>query len=64
MQHDLQTMFPNMTDTDAQALAWGGLSDTTAWQSLMTSNPTLANGILNTNQQYKNATGTSGTRCK
>ena len=64
MQHDLQTMFPSLSNDDAQALAWGGLSETQAWKDLVTNNPTQANNILLINQQFKNATGTKGNRCQ
>jgi len=63
MQKDLKAMFPAMTDEDAEALSWGGLGDTQAWADLLKNNPTLANSIVNINNQYKNATGTKGHRC-
>ena len=63
MQSDLKAMFPNMPDFDAEALSWGGLSDTQAWKDMLKNDPDQANKIENINQQYKNATGTKGQRC-
>ncbi|MDT3404498.1 hypothetical protein [Mucilaginibacter terrae] len=64
LQHDLQSMFPGMTDKDAKALSWGGLSETQAWKDLVNNNPQEANDILDINKKYKDATGTKGQRCK
>lgn len=64
MQKDLQKMFPNMSDNDAIALSWGGLGDTQAWKDMLNNDPDKANTIVDINKQYKNATGSKGSRCK
>ena len=47
MSKDLQTMFPNISTTDADALSWGGLGDTQAWRDMLNNDPTKANNIIN-----------------
>jgi hypothetical protein len=55
MASDLQENF-GLSGKEANALAWGGLHETTAWQSV-----TNKNYILEVNQKHKN--GTTGTKC-
>lgn len=54
----LKEMFPNLSDTDAQYLTWGGLEGTQAYSQLPQN---IKNNISLTNQQYKN--GTTGIKC-
>lgn len=46
---DLQSLYPNMGDTDAWALSWGGLERTSRYILLTTDQKTT---IANVNQQY------------
>jgi hypothetical protein len=64
MSYDLKQLFPGISDDDATALAWGGLGETTAWLDLVRDHPDQANAIVEKNKQYKDATGTKGTRCQ
>jgi hypothetical protein len=47
--------------TEAEALAWGGLHETTAWQKLVNKNPAKANEIIQINNDH--ASGIKGTDC-
>ena len=55
-----------LTYNDAVALSWGGLQKTKAWQQLVdidrVSGSSVTNQILQTNNNYRNATG-YGVRC-
>lgn len=61
MTNALQNLFPYISNKNAQALSWGGLSETTAWTNLVNSNPNKANEIILINQNHTN--GTTGTKC-
>lgn len=61
MMTSLQNLFPNMSNKDAEALSWGGLHKTSAWQNLVNGNPTKANEITQINKDY--ADGNKGTGC-
>lgn len=62
MKDSLLNLFPSMSEEDAEALAWGGLHETSAWQRLVDSNPTNSNEITQTNINHAN--GTKGTDCQ
>lgn len=63
MAHALELTFL-MSNEHATALAWGGLGDSSAWQSL---SPQQQQNILDINAYYKNINGTRqnapGTKC-
>jgi len=63
MAIDLKLLYPGITEEDATALSWGGLGETQLWKDLVRDHPDQANKIVDINNQYKNATGTKGTRC-
>jgi hypothetical protein len=60
MATQLQTMYPNLSSSDANALAWGGLENEagTLYSSLSS---VEKNNISSTNTAYKN--GTNGQPC-
>lgn len=62
MTSALQNLFPTLSTKSAQALSWGGLSETTAWKNLEKSDPTKTNEIVQINKNHTN--GTSGTICE
>lgn len=57
----LMSLFPSLDPTEATALSWGGLSDTTAWSIYQTANPTDALNLLSLNAQHRVLT--KGTGC-
>jgi hypothetical protein len=61
MSSALKGLFPGIPDNHARALAWGGLSETSAWQDLVDNNPIKANEITSINENHAN--GNSGTNC-
>lgn len=68
--NQLKSDFPNLSQEDANDLAWGGLGDTTKWQELKNNdslnNTHNADNILQTNKNYKNLNNTDnryGTHC-
>ncbi len=64
---DLQAMFPGLSNQDAIALSWQGLSETKAWKDMVKNDlltgSTITNDIVNINKKFKDATGTKGHRC-
>lgn len=64
MKLSLMTLFSNLDPDTAEALCWGGLQDTAAWNTILTTDPTRAASIITKNQQhrYHNTTG-AGTGC-
>jgi hypothetical protein len=61
MKAALQNLFPNLSNKDAEALSWGGLHETTAWQTLINTNPAKANEIIQINKDH--VEGNKGTDC-
>jgi hypothetical protein len=61
MKGALQNLFPNLSNKDAEALSWGGLHETTAWQRLINTNPAKANKITQINKDH--VKGNKGTDC-
>lgn len=61
MKNSLQNLFPNLSNKDAEALSWGGLHETIAWQNLLNTNPIKANEITQINKDH--ADGNKGTDC-
>ena len=57
----LMTAFPNLSLLDAQALSWGGLQDTPAFDAIGASDPTLYNNLKAINSQYR--VNSKGTPC-
>ncbi len=55
----LKKDFPNLTDDEAEALAWGGLDGTSVWNNYLTNAQQSAYGIEN-NRQHA---GNNGTKC-
>lgn len=55
-------IFPNLTQADAEALAWEGLQNTNYWQQWSSLHPVEANDILLRGDHF-DADGTGGTRC-
>jgi hypothetical protein len=62
MSSALKGLFPNIPNNHAQALSWGGLHETSAWQELVNNNPIKANEITAINKNHQD--GDSGTNCK
>ena len=58
MANALQAYFPNLSRSDAEGLAWGGLAGTTAWSNLTSAQK---NQIVAINTSYR--TGASGSPC-
>ncbi|XVJ66651.1 MAG: hypothetical protein HEQ40_11010 [Lacibacter sp.] len=54
--------FPNLSDLDAEALSWGGLYRTQAWQSFQQNVLGRTLDIQNVNKKHKR--GDSGTPCE
>ena len=54
----LKEMYPNLSDSDARDLTWGGLEATQGYSQLSQSDK---NRISTTNNSFKN--GTKGTKC-
>ncbi|HVI43491.1 MAG TPA: hypothetical protein VM802_01420 [Chitinophaga sp.] len=63
MSEALQEVFPNLSYSDAEALAWGGLQTTLAWKGFALAHPAEANAILNRAAEY-DKNHTKGTRCQ
>ena len=57
----LKNLFPKLSKSDAEALAWGGLEEAQAWKTMLIDEPIKANAILKLNQNH--AKGKSGTKC-
>ncbi|MVT11557.1 hypothetical protein [Chitinophaga tropicalis] len=57
----VRSLYPSISENDANALAYGGLQHTYTWSELVRTNPSAANSIVSINQAYKN--GTSGVSC-
>lgn len=58
----LREIFPQLSQSDAEALSWGGLGSTTAWQNLVQSDPNKAAQIVAVNEKHKK--GQLGTKCR
>ncbi|MDQ1090203.1 hypothetical protein [Siphonobacter sp. SORGH_AS_1065] len=54
MADALRGLFPNLSQSDAEALAWGGLQETTAWKEFEKVDLMRTRAIAIVNQQYKN----------
>jgi hypothetical protein len=61
MKNTLLEHFPNLTNLDAEALAWGGLSKSQAWQTFQQNDLGRTLDIQNTNRKHKR--GQAGTPC-
>lgn len=59
MKGALKSTYSNISDTDAELLAWGGLQETEAWSKLSES---FKSKVLTTNSAYKS--GVKGKKCK
>ncbi len=53
LESSLHSLFPNISDHDAKALSWGGLTDTPAWTKFKTDNPTEAQNLEVTNARHR-----------
>ncbi|MBS0030591.1 hypothetical protein ACTJJ0_26185 [Chitinophaga sp. 22321] len=62
MADALQSILPNLTYADAEALAWGGLQGTNAWLNYKQTHAVEANNILLRADQF-DKNHTKGTRC-
>ncbi|MBB6274068.1 hypothetical protein HDF26_004541 [Pedobacter cryoconitis] len=49
LTRDLMKIFPNLTESDARNLSWGGLQNTNVFKRLM---PQTQNKIIRTNSLY------------
>lgn len=71
ISNQLQIDYPNLSKTDADALAWGGLGDTTQWQTMINNdianNTGITGAIAAVNTNHKNinnsTNGNYGTPC-
>lgn len=61
MKSSLLSLMPNLPPTDAEALAWGGLHETSAWKKIVDNNPTKSNEIIKVNENH--TSGLSGSKC-
>lgn len=62
LRSTLKEYFPNLSDNEALALAWGGLEGTVAWQNKVQNDPTLVNTYKTLSDNHR--WGNSGTNCK
>ncbi|KHJ36640.1 hypothetical protein PBAC_31940 [Pedobacter glucosidilyticus] len=67
----LRADYPNLSQTDADALAWGGLNESHLWQQMLANdianNTGITGAIKQTNDNQKNLNnqnnGSNGTHC-
>jgi hypothetical protein len=60
-QNSLHQLFPNLDSMDVKALAWGGLPETNAWDSIQTNHPLLYDTLRVRNAMHR--VRTRGTIC-
>lgn len=53
LENSLHSLFPNISNLDAKALSWGGLTDTPAWLKFKTDNPLEAQNLEIANSQHR-----------
>ncbi len=57
----LKSLYPNLSDTDAQALSWGGLAGTGSWSLLSNMSPTYTDSLVDI--QIRHTLGQLGSKC-
>jgi len=57
----LKSLYPNLSDTDAQALSWGGLAGTGSWSLLSNMSPAYTDSLVN--KQIRHTLGQLGSKC-